>query len=67
MGIKWHIVDIESAARLIANARKILTENEILSKEFDTGDYFLEKRNKISQHGIGSEKFDAFLSISISF
>ena len=53
--------DIESAAKLIGNARKILTEHEILPKEFSTADDLLEKRNKISRYATGSEKFDAFL------
>jgi len=55
-------IDVESAARLIANARKILTENDTLSKEFMTADDLLEKRNKITRHATGSEKFDAFLN-----
>lgn len=54
--------DVESAARLITNARKILTEYDILSKEFSTGDDLLDKRNKISRYSTGSEKFDAFLN-----
>jgi DNA repair protein RadA len=54
--------DVESAARLIGNARKILTENKILSKEFSTGDDLLEKRNKISRYATGSSKFDDFLN-----
>jgi len=55
-------VDVDSAARLIANARKTLTENEILSKEFLTAGDLLEKRNKISRYSTGSENFDAFLN-----
>lgn len=55
-------LDVESASKLIANARKILRENEILSKEFLTADDLLEKRNKISRYATGSEKFDVFLS-----
>jgi DNA repair protein RadA len=54
-------VDVESAAKLIGNARKILTENEILSKEFSTADDMLEKRNKISRYSTGSSNFDTFL------
>ena len=54
--------DVESASNLIGNARKILTENEVLSKEFSTADDLLEKRNKISRYTTGSEKFDAFLN-----
>jgi DNA repair protein RadA len=42
--------NIEKASALIANARKILTENEILAKEFSTADDMLEKRNKISRY-----------------
>jgi len=38
-------IDVESAARLIGNARKILTENDLLSKEFSTANDMLEKRN----------------------
>ena len=55
------LFDIESASRLIGNARKILTEREILSKEFSTADDLLEKRNKISRYKTGSDQFDAFL------
>jgi DNA repair protein RadA len=54
--------DVESASSLIRNARKILTENEVLSKEFSTGDDLLEKRNKISRYTTGSKKFDNFLN-----
>lgn len=54
--------DVESAARLIGNTRKILIENKILSKEFSTGDDLLEKRNKISRYSTGSSHFDAFLN-----
>jgi DNA repair protein RadA len=56
------LFNIESAAKLIGNARKILTENEILSKEFSTADDLLEQRNKISRYATGSKKFDAFLN-----
>jgi len=55
-------IDVDSAARLITNARKILTQNDILSKEFLTADDLLEKRNKISRYTTGSENFDTFLS-----
>jgi DNA repair protein RadA len=55
-------IDVESAAKLIGNARKILTENEILSKEFSTADDMLEKRNKISRYSTGSSNFDTFLN-----
>lgn len=61
-GLSDAFVDIDSAARLIANARKILTANKMLSKEFATVDDLLEKRNKISRYRIGSEKFDALLN-----
>jgi len=56
--------DVESAARLIANARKILTENDILSRDFSTAtaDDLLDKRNKISRYSTGSSNFDAFLN-----
>ena len=55
-------IDVESAAKLIGNARKILTENEILSNEFSTADDLLETRNKISRYTTGSSKFDALLN-----
>jgi hypothetical protein len=51
-------ITIESAAVLIANARKILIENGVLSKEFLTADSLLEKRNKLSRYATGSESFD---------
>jgi DNA repair protein RadA len=60
-GLSNNFADIHSAARLIANARKILTENEILSKEFSTADDLLDRRNKISRYKTGSSKFDSFL------
>jgi DNA repair protein RadA len=53
---------IGEASNLIGNARKILTERQILSKEFSTADDMLEKRNKISRYTTGSEKFDDFLN-----
>jgi len=56
------LFDIGEASNLIGNARKILTERQILSKEFSTADDMLEKRNKISRYTTGSEKFDAFLN-----
>ena len=56
------LFDIGEASNLIGNARKILTENEVLSKEFSTADDLLEKRNKISRYTTGSEKFDTFLN-----
>jgi DNA repair protein RadA len=55
------LFDIEAASKLVGNARKILSEREILSKEFSTADDMLEKRNKISRYTTGSEKFDALL------
>jgi DNA repair protein RadA len=55
-------LNIEKASVLIANARKILTENEILTKEFSTADDMLEKRNKISRYSTGSSNFDTFLN-----
>jgi DNA repair protein RadA len=54
-------IDVESAARLIGNARKILTENDLLSKDFSTAEDMLEKRNKISRYPTGSSSFDTFL------
>ncbi len=54
-------IDVESAARLIGNARKILTENQVLSKEFSNANDMLEKRNKISRYPTGSSNFDTFL------
>ncbi|MPZ08412.1 MAG: hypothetical protein GEU26_18690, partial [Nitrososphaeraceae archaeon] len=56
------LFDIEAASNLVGNARKILTERQILSKEFSTADDMLEKRNKISRYTTGSEKFDTFLN-----
>lgn len=53
------LFDIEAASNLVGNARKILTERQILSKEFSTADDMLEKRNKISRYTTGSEKFDS--------
>jgi DNA repair protein RadA len=55
-------LDIESASKLIANARKILIENDVLANEFSTADEALEKRNKLSRYVIGSENFDKFLN-----
>ena len=53
--------DAESASNLVGNARKALTENGVLSRDFSTADNLLEKRNKISRYTTGSEKFDDFL------
>jgi hypothetical protein len=55
-------IDRESAAQLIGNARRILTENEILSKEFSTADDMLNERYKISRFSTGSSNFDTFLN-----
>jgi DNA repair protein RadA len=56
------LFDIGEASNVIGNARKILSEREILSKEFSTADDLLERRNKISRYTTGSEKFDTFLN-----
>jgi len=56
--INDRLFGIGEASNLIGNARKILTERQILSKEFSTADDLLEKRNKISRYTTGSEKFD---------
>jgi DNA repair protein RadA len=53
---------VESASKLIANARKILTEYKVLANEFSTADEVLDKRNKMSRHTTGSESFDDFLN-----
>jgi DNA repair protein RadA len=55
-------LNVGSASTLIANARKILIENEVLTNEFSTADKALEKRNKLSRYIIGSESFDRFLN-----
>jgi DNA repair protein RadA len=55
-------LNVESASRLIANARKILIDNEVLSQEFLTADDLLEKRNKLSRYATGSESFDNLLN-----
>jgi DNA repair protein RadA len=55
-------LDVESASKLIANARKILTENKVLTDEFSTADKILDKRNKMSKYATGSENFDDFLN-----
>jgi DNA repair protein RadA len=54
--------DTELAARLIAKARKILTEHQVLSKEFLTADDLLEKRNKLTRFTTGSESLDNLLN-----
>jgi DNA repair protein RadA len=55
-------IDVESAAKLIGNARKILTDNEVLSNEFLTADDMLETRTKISRYATGSSNLDALLN-----
>ena len=55
-------MNVEAVNRLIANARKVLTDCKILSKEFLTADDLLEKRNKISRYKTCSNQFDDFLS-----
>jgi DNA repair protein RadA len=55
-------LNVESASKLIANARKILTENKVLTDEFSTADEVLEKRNKMSRYATGSENFDGLLN-----
>ena len=55
-------MNIKSASALIANARKILVENGILTNEFSTADKVLEKRNKLTRYAIGSEDFDDLLN-----
>ena len=56
------VLDVELAAKLIGNARKILTENEVLSREFSTADDLLVRRNNISRYKTGSSNFDSFLN-----
>src|SRR5918995_1318755 len=56
------LMNIEPASALIANARKILVENGILTNEFSTADKVLEKRNKLTRYAIGSEDFDDLLN-----
>jgi DNA repair protein RadA len=55
-------LNLESASRLIANARKILIDNEVLSQEFLTADDLLEKRNKLSRYATGSQSFDNLMN-----
>jgi hypothetical protein len=50
-------IDIESAARLIGNARKILTENDLLSKEFSTADDMLEINRVIEFRNFSRRRF----------
>ena len=40
---------VESASRLVANARKSLIENGALTSEFSTADQFLDKRNILTR------------------
>ncbi|HZD34162.1 MAG TPA: DNA repair and recombination protein RadA [Nitrososphaeraceae archaeon] len=54
-------LDFNSASTIIANARKILIEHEVLAKEFSTADQVLDNRNKIIRYATGSDKFDALL------
>ena len=54
-------LSVESASRLIANARRILIENGGLTNEFSTADKVLEKRNRMSRYTTGSDNFDDFL------
>ena len=56
------VSDVELAAKLIGNARRILTENEVLSREFSTADDLLVRRNNISRYKTGSSNFDSFLN-----
>jgi DNA repair protein RadA len=51
----------DSASKLIADARKLLTDHGILSKEFTGADDLLVKRKEISRYTTGSQKFDDFL------
>lgn len=55
-------LSVESASILVANARKILIDNEVLSQEFLTADDLLEKRNKLPRYATGSESFDNLLN-----
>ena len=55
-------LNVESASTLIANARKTLIDNEVLSQEFLTGDDLLEKRNKLSRYATGSESLDNLMN-----
>jgi DNA repair protein RadA len=55
-------LNVESASTLIANARKTLIENGVLTNEFSTADEVLEKRNKMIRYGTGSENFDGLLN-----
>jgi hypothetical protein len=61
IGPLYTSLNVESASKLIANARKILIDNEVLSQGFLTADDLLEKRNKLSRYTIDSESFDNLL------
>lgn len=52
---------VDSASKLIANARKLLTDHGILSKEFTSAVDLLVKRKEISRYTTGSQAFDDFL------
>jgi DNA repair protein RadA len=54
-------LDVSSASTIIASARKILIEHEVLTKEFSTADQMLDKRNKIIRYATGSDRFDTLL------
>jgi DNA repair protein RadA len=56
------LFDIDFASKLVANARKLLTEHVVLSKEFSTADDLLAKRNKLRRYTVGLDNFDAFLN-----
>jgi DNA repair protein RadA len=55
-------LNAESASTIIANARKLLIEHDVLLSEFSTADEVLVKRNKLSRFIIGSKNFDRFLN-----
>jgi DNA repair protein RadA len=55
-------LDLNSASAIIASARKILIEHEVLEKEFSTADQMLDKRNKVIRYATGSHRFDALLN-----
>jgi DNA repair protein RadA len=55
-------VSVETASTLIANARKILADHEVLADGFSTADQVLEKRNKMSRYTTGSQSFDNLLN-----
>jgi DNA repair protein RadA len=55
-------VSAECASALIANARRILAEHNVLADGFSTADQVLEKRNKMSRYTTGSQSFDNLLN-----